>query len=265
MPRRFPKDPKAPKRPMSAYFLFMNKNRASFVEQVGSKSDLSAIGKLAGAKWGAMTDAEKAPFTSKAEKAKAAYEKKRAKYVQSNGYKQWCADKKAFNKKQKLLNLVKKPASWPKRAASAYFLWLNQARAKIVADLGSASDVAAVAKRAGEMWNSMDDAARAPFVAKNAQAKAKYEKQMAKFKKSRVYLKYLEDKKAAAKQIKADEKAAKKAATPKKAVKKVTKRRKSVRKTVRRKKSVRKTVRKTKKTVRKSRKSARKAKATRRK
>merc|ERR1719359_1461563 len=105
--------------------------------------------------------------------------------------------------------------------------------------------------RSGTPWTTP----RAPFVAKNAKAKAAYDKKMQKYKTSRVYLKYLEDKKAAVKQMKAEEKAAKKAAksTPKKAAKKVTKRRKSVRKTVR----------KTKKTARrKSRKSARKTRKT---
>merc|ERR1719482_1508273 len=180
-----------------------------------------------------MTDAEKAPFFKPANKAKAVYEKKRAKYVKSKSYAQWIADKKVFNKKQKLLN-IKKPASCPKRAPSAYFIWLNQARPSIVAEIGSGSDVAAVAKSAGAIWNTMDDAARAPFVAKNTKAKIQYEKKMNKYKTSRVYLNYLEEKAAAKKQMKADEKAEKKAAksTPKKAAKKVTKRRKSVRKTV---------------------------------
>ncbi|XP_073143892.1 high mobility group B protein 3-like [Henckelia pumila] len=70
-----PKDPNKPKRPASAFFVFMEDFRKQFKEKHPNNKSVAAVGKAGGDKWKSMSDAEKAPFIAKAEKRKAEYEK----------------------------------------------------------------------------------------------------------------------------------------------------------------------------------------------
>ncbi|KAM6543506.1 hypothetical protein CsatB_007953 [Cannabis sativa] len=78
------KDPNKPKRPSSAFFVFMEEFRKQFNKENPNNKAVSAVGKAAGEKWKSMTEADKAPFVAKAEKRKIEYEK----------------NMKAYNKKQ---------------------------------------------------------------------------------------------------------------------------------------------------------------------
>ncbi|KAG6608639.1 hypothetical protein SDJN03_01981, partial [Cucurbita argyrosperma subsp. sororia] len=78
------KDPNKPKRPASAFFVFMEEFRKKFSEENPNNKAVSAVGKAAGHKWKSMSDAEKAPYVAKADKRKVEYEK----------------NMKAYNKKQ---------------------------------------------------------------------------------------------------------------------------------------------------------------------
>ncbi|KAJ1411494.1 High mobility group box domain [Sesbania bispinosa] len=69
------KDPNKPKRPASAFFVFMEEFRKQFNKEHPNNKAVSAVGKAAGAKWKSMSDAEKAPYVAKAEKRKVEYEK----------------------------------------------------------------------------------------------------------------------------------------------------------------------------------------------
>ncbi|XP_028784538.1 HMG1/2-like protein isoform X1 [Neltuma alba] len=61
-------------RPVPSLF-FMEEFRKQFNKENPDNKAVSAVGKAAGAKWKAMSDAEKAPYVAKAEKRKAEYEK----------------------------------------------------------------------------------------------------------------------------------------------------------------------------------------------
>ncbi|XP_061356570.1 HMG1/2-like protein [Gastrolobium bilobum] len=69
------KDPNKPKRPPSAFFVFMEEFRKQFNKEHPDNKAVSAVGKAAGAKWKTMSDADKAPYAAKSEKRKAEYEK----------------------------------------------------------------------------------------------------------------------------------------------------------------------------------------------
>jgi len=66
------KDPNAPKRPQSAYFLWLNANRALIKEENPGIS-ITEISKKAGKMWGEMTAADKVEWDAKAKVAKADY------------------------------------------------------------------------------------------------------------------------------------------------------------------------------------------------
>merc|ERR1712196_330326 len=96
-----PKDKNAPKRPMSAYFIFSNEVREEIQEELGT-TDFGAIAKKVKEMWDALTDAEKGKYQAKADKAKAAYQKTLAKYQKSKEYAAYQDKLAAFKEAQKL-------------------------------------------------------------------------------------------------------------------------------------------------------------------
>ncbi|KAL1566668.1 HMG1/2-like protein [Salvia divinorum] len=68
------KDPNKPKRPASAFFVFMEDFRKTYKEKHPNNKSVSAVGKAGGEKWKSMSEAEKAPYVAKAEKRKSDYE-----------------------------------------------------------------------------------------------------------------------------------------------------------------------------------------------
>ncbi|KAG6601973.1 High mobility group B protein 7, partial [Cucurbita argyrosperma subsp. sororia] len=69
------KDPNAPKRPPTAFFIFMEDFRKSFKEANPDSKGVKEVAKEGGEKWKSMTDEEKKPYQDKAAELKAEYEK----------------------------------------------------------------------------------------------------------------------------------------------------------------------------------------------
>ena len=71
------KDPNAPKRPMGAYMLWLQDNRASICEEycsdLSGKQRVTSTASKAGELWNELRDEEKAPFTEKAAALKEVY------------------------------------------------------------------------------------------------------------------------------------------------------------------------------------------------
>jgi len=211
---KYAKDPKAPKRAKSAYFLFMDVARPALLKKNPSmRSNVAAIGKTLGAQWGQLSDAAKAPYQKKAAKAKAAYDKKNIKYRASRGYAKWLAGKKEFNKqnkgKQEQKKLKKMLKNMPKRGLSAYMLFGNANRKKLSKP---GMPITEVAQAIGAAWNKADDATKAKFQKQADKAKVKAQKAMAKYKKGREYKAYVSAVAASKLRLKAERKAAKKTA-----------------------------------------------------
>lgn len=75
------KDPEAPKKPAGGgYGCFLNKNRAAFMKECEGKP-ITAVSKLAGERWKAMSAEEKKPFEDEYQTKKAAYAKEMESYV----------------------------------------------------------------------------------------------------------------------------------------------------------------------------------------
>ncbi|XP_042492771.1 high mobility group B protein 1 [Macadamia integrifolia] len=69
------KDPNKPKRPASAFFVFLEEFRKTYKQDHPNVKAVSAVGKAGGEKWKSLTEAEKAPYEAKAAKRKSDYEK----------------------------------------------------------------------------------------------------------------------------------------------------------------------------------------------
>ncbi|CAF1717927.1 unnamed protein product, partial [Brassica napus] len=80
MKKKTTKDPNKPKRPPSAFFVFLDDFRREFNEANPNNKSVAAVGKAAGAKWKSMSEEEKAPYASKAESRKSEYLKSMQQY-----------------------------------------------------------------------------------------------------------------------------------------------------------------------------------------
>ncbi|XP_057808124.1 high mobility group B protein 1 [Salvia miltiorrhiza] len=69
------KDPNKPKRPPSAFFVFLEEFRKTFKKENPNVKAVSAVGKAGGERWKSLSEAEKAPYEAKAAKRKVEYEK----------------------------------------------------------------------------------------------------------------------------------------------------------------------------------------------
>jgi len=71
----------------------------------------------------------------------------------------------------------------PKRVASTYMMWLNDHRDQIrdehCADLEGRDRTTGISKKAGELWKALSDDDKAPYITRYAEAKAKYDEEMA--------------------------------------------------------------------------------------
>ncbi|EYU36572.1 hypothetical protein ABFS82_14G281000 [Erythranthe guttata] len=74
------KDPNKPKRPPSAFFVFMEDFRRQYKEKHPTNKSVAVVGKAGGDKWKSLSDEEKAPYQAAAEKRKEEYERKMEAY-----------------------------------------------------------------------------------------------------------------------------------------------------------------------------------------
>ena len=88
--RKRKKDPNAPKRPQSSYFLWANDDSTNAkVKAANPNAKVTELASAKGVLWKAMADEEKKPFEAAAAKAKAEYEEAQAVYLASDGYAEW--------------------------------------------------------------------------------------------------------------------------------------------------------------------------------
>merc|ERR1712107_429117 len=80
------KDPNAPKRPQSAYSIFLSENREAILKSLpAGASPITDVAKKAGEQWKALSAAAKKPYETNAEKAKAEYQKAMEEYRKTQG------------------------------------------------------------------------------------------------------------------------------------------------------------------------------------
>jgi hypothetical protein len=172
------------KKPQTAYFLWLNKNREAIQKEVGAKDFKSVAGK-ASELWKAMSEQDKKTFEEEAAKLKEAFlkfketDEGRAALAAKRAEKQ---GKKEVQEKRAIKAAVKSVDKDEnlKRPASAYWMWLNDNREIIRATLGEGHKITDVSKKGGEMWKALSDTDREPWEKKAKAAKDAYEE----FKKS---------------------------------------------------------------------------------
>ncbi|XP_050970076.1 high mobility group protein B3a [Labeo rohita] len=157
-------DPRKPKGKMSAYAYFVQTCR----EEHKKKSpeipvSFSEFSKRCSARWKAMSDKEKSRFEDMAKQDKVRYDQEMMHYMPGG-------------KRGK-----KKDPNAPKRPPSGFFLFCSEHRPQIKAQYPSLG-IGDVAKKLGEMWNSLTDSNKQPYLMKANKLKDKYQKDVADYK-----------------------------------------------------------------------------------
>merc|ERR1711894_530905 len=150
------KDKDAPKRAMSAFFLFAQDERPK-VKAANASASIGDIGKELGARWAKCPTAAKAGYEKKAAALKVKQQAEMAKY-----------------------KAAKAKAAGPKRALSAFFMFAADERAKVVAANPSAS-IGEIGKELGARWAKASASVKAGYQAKSDKDKARDAAEKAKF------------------------------------------------------------------------------------
>lgn len=194
-----PRDDNAPKRPLSAYFLWIGENRDSYKTKNPDMHFTELMKQMASA-WNDLSDAAKKPYIKSADKASESYKKKREKYMGSSAYKKHQEAVKEWKKSESNKPFHKDP-NRPKKAASAYLLFVNAERPGL---MKSGLSITEVTSAASKKWNNMGEGEKAKWEKKAAAGKAKYTKEIAIYEKSSKHKKYMAEKEAYDKKRKAD-------------------------------------------------------------
>jgi hypothetical protein len=150
------KDKDAPKRAMSAFFLFAQDERPK-VKAANPSASIGDIGKELGARWAKCPAAAKAGYEKKAAGLKVKQQAEMAKY-----------------------KAAKAKAAGPKRALSAFFMFAADERPKVVTANPSAS-IGEIGKELGARWAKASASVKAGYQAKSDKDKARYAAEKAKF------------------------------------------------------------------------------------
>jgi hypothetical protein len=171
--------PVQPKKPAGgAYGCYMNKHRADFQKQCPGQS-VAAVSKLAGAKWKALPENEKAVYVKEYEVKKAAYEKDIADFIAAGGVKQkGVTALRAEKRKARQSKKAKTDPNRPKKpAGGAYGCYVSKHRAEFQKQCPGQS-VAAVSKLAGAKWKALPESEKAVYEKEYEVKKAAYAKAM---------------------------------------------------------------------------------------
>merc|ERR1712093_192035 len=113
----------------------------------------------------------------------------------------------------------------PKRPMSAYILFANDVREDVREELGENASFGQIGSKISSIWNSMDEEEKECYQLAAEKAKEKYQKTLAKYKKSRKFAQY-QAKLAEFKKMLKEERKAAKQADKKASTKKIMKKKK---------------------------------------
>jgi len=141
-PKKAAKDPNAPKRPASAYILFVKEHRAVLIEEHPDAKQTELM-QLAGKAWKELEPEDKVKFEKLNAKDKIRYQNEMKSYKPPKGM-------AASGKRKK-----EKDPNAPKRPSTPYFAFMNDNRPKIKKENPDCA-VSDVGKIAGKMWAELD-------------------------------------------------------------------------------------------------------------
>jgi len=152
------KDPNAPKKPLSAYFLFSQDERLKVKAEYTDYS-ITDVAKELGRRWATIDPGLKQQYEQRYQAARKVFDQEMSAY-----------------KPQK----KKKDPNAPKQPLSAYFIFSTEERLKVKAENQNYS-ICEVAKELGRRWAEMDPSLKQRFQARAEEGRQKYDVEMAAY------------------------------------------------------------------------------------
>merc|ERR1711874_914450 len=152
------KDPNAPKKPLSAYFLFSQDERLK-VKGENPDFSITEVAKELGRRWAVIDPGLKGQYEQRYQNTKKLYDQEMTAY-----------------KPQK----KKKDPNAPKQPLSAYFIFSTQERLR-VKEGNPGFSICEVAKELGRRWAEMDPALKQRYQARAEEERQKYDNDMANY------------------------------------------------------------------------------------
>ncbi|XP_074555283.1 high mobility group protein B2-like [Halichoeres trimaculatus] len=160
------KDPNKPRGKTTSYAFFVATCREEHKKKhPGTSVNFAEFSKKCSERWKTMSSKEKVKFEEMAKNDKIRYDREMKSYVPPKGVK---------GKKKK------KDPNAPKRPPSAFFVFCSEHRPKIK-DENPGIAIGDIAKKLGELWGRQSDKDKAPYAAKAAKLKEKYERDVAAY------------------------------------------------------------------------------------
>lgn len=182
-------DTNAPKRPLSGYFMWMASGVRDKLLAENKGKRIAEVIKICGDRWKKMPETEKKIWQDKSKRDRDAWTKKMVAYKKTDSYKK-------FQKKKEEANMMKlktakrpkdKNKNKPKRPLSGFFRFTEEFRKR-----HPEMKFTEVTKTAGSEWKALSEAERKKYLDAAANEKAKYQKDLARYKKSKEYKQYQE-------------------------------------------------------------------------
>merc|ERR1712107_485255 len=152
------KDPNAPKKPLSAYFLFSQDERLKVKAEFPDYS-ITEVAKELGRRWATIDPAIKQSYEQR-------YQESRRQYEQAL---------QAYKPQKK-----KKDPNAPKQPLSAYFLFSQEERLKVKAEHPNYS-ICEIAKELGRRWADMNPEVKQHYQQKAEEGRQKYDQDVAAY------------------------------------------------------------------------------------
>jgi len=152
------KDPNAPKKPLSAYFLFSQDERLKVKAEYPDYS-ITDVAKELGRRWAAIDPGVKVQYEQRYQESRKQYEQAMTAY-----------------KPQK----KKKDPNAPKQPLSAYFIFSSEERQKVKA-IHPGYSICEVAKELGKRWADMNPEVKQRFQQMAEEGRQKYDQEMAAY------------------------------------------------------------------------------------
>eukprot|EP01084_Bolivina_argentea_P200295 342516_1 len=204
MPKK-PKDPNAPKKNQSSYFIYSNERR-SILQSENKDKKITEISKLISAEWKLMSPTTKSEYDRRSKEAKKEYDLKFAEYKKTDNYTkyqaklaQWTQDQKdkGFFKggkttkggKNKGPKKPKQPEKMPKRPQSSYFVFSNKRRNELK-DHYPDKKITELSKLISEEWKVMTADDKKIYEEAAKVNKERYTKSIAIYKETDEYSEY---------------------------------------------------------------------------
>mmetsp|Transcript_116793 Transcript_116793/g.227114 ORF Transcript_116793/g.227114 Transcript_116793/m.227114 type:complete len:687 (+) Transcript_116793:8-2068(+) len=168
-----------PKKPLSSWMLWLNKNRDVIAAEVGS-GRAPMVSRAAAQHWRALSEAERAPFDQQAAAAKAQYDKALAEFIANGGKlrKRKQGDNEFGNSQQ-----VRRREPMPKKAwGGAFGVFLNENRGDFKKALPIDCRHQDVVRAASEAWSGLSQEERQGYEDINARNMQDYKRAMEDYK-----------------------------------------------------------------------------------